>query len=511
MSASQLPVLCLLLPIATAVVCRVVPGGRPVRSGFGIAGMAALVGLASALLAEVLADGTVSLQMGGWAAPFGITLVADVFGATLVLVASIVGLMVSVHALGDIPDALSAGGFDGFVHLLIAGVCGAFLTGDVFNLYVWFEVMLIASFALMVIGGDARRLDGAVKYVVLNLVSTVVLLSSIGLLYGLAGSLNMADLHQRLPLVEGGLVTVVSVLFLVAFGIKAAVFPLYFWLPASYPVLPITVSALFAALMTKVGVYALMRMFTLLFAAETEALREVILVVAWATMITGIAGALSHTDIRRILAYHVIASIGFMLLGLGLGTVAAMAAASFYMIHGILIKALLFMLAGRIGAAGGSFELGRLGGLWRAHPGFSVLFLLAALALVGIPPLTGFWAKLALVEASLGAGAPWTLAILLLVSLLTFVPLIRIWSEAFWKSAPEGDAAVPAAGSAPAAGARAFEGATMVPVIALSLLVLAIGLVPGPLLALSERVATDLLSPASYVESVLGPAEEAPR
>ena len=501
MNAAQLPILCLLVPIATAVLVRVVPGSRAVRSGIGIAGMTLLVALAALLLAEVLGNGTTSLQMGGWAAPFGITLVADAFGALLVLVAAVVGLAVSVHALGDISDEVSAGGFDGFVHLLIAGVTGAFLTGDVFNLYVWFEVMLIASFALMVIGADARRIDGAVKYVVLNLVSTVVLLSSIGLLYGLAGSLNMADLHGRLPLLEDrGLVTAVSVLFLVAFGIKAAVFPLYFWLPASYPVLPITVSALFAALMTKVGVYALMRTFTLLFAAEAEALRGAILAVAWATMIAGILGALAHTDVRRILAYHVIASIGFMLLGLGLGTEAALAAATFYMIHGILAKALLFALAGRIGAAGGSFELERLGGLWRAHPGFSVLFLLAALALVGIPPLTGFWAKLALVGASLGAAAPWTLAVLLAVSLLTFVPLIRIWSEAFWKAAPE----VPAPG---ALGARALAGPAMVTAVGLSALLLGIGLAPAPLLGLADRIAAELLSPSAYVESVLATPE----
>jgi len=505
---SALLVLCVLIPIVTAALAFLWPGTRPVSARISVAGMLALLAAALLLLREVMANGVLVAHMGGWDAPMGITLVADPLGALLVVVAAVVGLAVSIHAIDDIPDDVAANGFDSFLHLLIAGVVGAFLTGDIFNLYVWFEVMLISSFALMVPGGDRVRLDGAVKYIVLNLVSTVVLLTSIGLLYGLTGTLNMADLAGKLPLVANqGLVTVVSVLFLVAFGIKAAVFPLYFWLPASYHTLPISVSALFAALMTKVGVYAALRTFTLLFTGDEELIRNVVLAAALATMIVGVLGAMTHTDMRRILAYHVISSIGFMLLGLGLGSALAMSASIFYMVHGILVKALLFMLIGLVASAGGSFELGRLGGLYRTRPGFSMLFLLAALALVGIPPLSGFWAKLALVEAGIDSGAGWVLAILLLTSLLTFVPMIRIWSEAFWKDAPvepgQEDIARP-----PTRGPE--RDSRLIPVIGLSLLLLAIGLQPGPLLALADSAAAGLLDPSRYIDGVLGAAGDQP-
>ena len=532
---NSLPILCLLTPAATAVLVFLWPGGRRAKAWVSVAGMVLLTALATVLLREVWLNGVISLQLGGWRAPFGITFVADAFSAMLVLVAGIVGLAVAVHAIDDIPDDHAAGGFDSFVHLLITGVVGAFLTGDIFNLYVWFEVMLIASFALMVLGGDKVRLDGAVKYVVLNLVSTVIFLTSIGLLYGLAGTLNMADLNERLPEVGNqGLLTVVSVLFLIAFGIKAAVFPLFFWLPASYHTLPITVSALFAALMTKVGVYSLMRVFTLVFTADQALVQGIVLATALATMVVGVLGAMTHTDMRRILSYHIIASIGFMLLGLGIGSTLAMAASIFYMVHGILVKVLLFMLVGRIAAANpdGSFELGRSGGLYKARPGLSVLFLLAALALVGVPPLSGFWAKVALVDAGVAAEAWWVIGVMLAVSLLTFVPLIRIWSEAFWKAAPDRDGGetagrtgrVAEASSAAAAARAADPGRAAgkgdgvppppdlrdAPVIVLSVLLLLIGFLPAPLLSLTDRSAEYLMDPTPYIDSVFGTPEESP-
>ena len=502
---------CVMIPVVTAAVIYLAPGGRRTRSWISIGGMSLLVVAGALLLREVSRHGVLAEQMGGWAAPMGITLIADTFSAMLVLVAALVGLTVSVHAVDDIQDDTSAGGFDSFLHLLIAGVVGAFLTGDIFNLYVWFEVMLISSFALMVLGGDRVQLDGAVKYVAINLISTVVFLTAIGLLYGLAGTLNMADLAGTLPEVGNqDLVRVVSVMFLIAFGIKAAVFPLYFWLPASYHTLPISVSALFAALMTKVGVYALVRCFTLLFTGDEELVRGIVLTAAVLTMVTGVFGAMAHTDMRRILAYHVISSIGFMLLGLGLGSPLAMAASIFYMLHGILVKALLFMLIGLVASAGGSFELGRLGGLYRARPGFSMLFLLAALSLIGIPPLSGFWAKLSLVEAGLEREAFWVLAVLLAVSLLSFVPMIRIWAEAFWKNAPEPPQAPGTAVNPIGSGRAAPSDSRMVPVVALSLILLGIGFAPAPFLSLTDRAAADLLQPEAYVNAVLEPAGDAP-
>jgi len=496
-------VACLLTPMLTAILAFLWSGSRTVKGAVSVGGAVLLSIFAGLLLWEVWINGPISAQMGGWEAPFGITLIADHLSAVLVLVAALVGVAVSIYALSDIDDERAKGGFDTFLQILLTGIVGAFLTGDLFNLYVWFEVMLISSFALIVLGGDKVQLDGAVKYVAINLVSTVLLLTAIGLTYGLAGTLNMADLNSALAQhPEQELVTVVSMLFLIAFGIKAAVFPLYFWLPASYHTLPISIAAMFAALMTKVGVYALIRTFTLIFTPDGDLIAYIILVVALLTMVAGIIGAISHTNIRRILSYHIIGSIGFMLLGLGLGSPLAMAASIFYMIQGILVKALLFLIAGIIERRGNSSELSELGGLYRSAPGFSMLYLFAALALIGIPPLSGFWAKLMVLGAGLELQAWWVIGVVVLASLLTFIPLMRIWFEAFWKAAPEDHHS-----KAAATVSKASSTVSMLqlgPVLALSAVLLLIGLAPSFLIEVADRSAAEVLNVDAYLEVVLG-------
>lgn len=493
---------CLLIPMITAIACFVLPGNARYRGAVSATGSLLLLALAGILLYQLLTHGPLSNQMGGWQAPMGITLIADMLSAILIFVTAIVALTVSIFAIGDISEERVAGGFFTFFNMLIAGVVGAFLTGDLFNLYVWFEVMLISSFALLVLGGNKVQLDGAVKYVAINLISTVLLLTAIGLLYGLTGTLNMADLSVRVPMVDNQpLISVVAVLFLIAFGIKAAVFPLYFWLPASYHTLPISVTAVFAALMTKVGIYALMRTFTLIFPGDNEAINTTLLCMGLITMILGVFGAITHNDIRRILAFHVIGSIGFMLLGLGLGSELAMGAAIFYMVHGILIKALLFMIAGIIGTLGGSFELSKLGGLYRERPGFSIVFLLAALSLIGIPPLSGFWAKVLIIDAGLHHDAALVIAFVVVASVLTFIPLIRIWSEAFWKARPLDDA-----NASTLRVTNQTNSFVWAPVLGLSALMLVLGLFPGAVIQMSDSAAQQLLSPGTYIETVLSTA-----
>lgn len=509
---------CILVPMITAALSFILTSDAKSRGVISIIGSIVLLMLSVILLYQVANGGPVSNQMGGWQAPMGITLVADMLSVMLIVVTAIVSLSVNVYAVGDISEDRIAGGFFTFLNMLIAGVVGAFLTGDLFNMYVWFEVMLISSFALLVLGGNKVQLDGAVKYVAINLISTVLLLTAIGLLYGLTGTLNMADLSMRVPLVENqALVTVVAVLFLIAFGIKAAVFPLYFWLPASYHTLPISVTAVFAALMTKVGIYALIRTFTLVFPGEHSIIDTTLLALGLVTMVLGVFGAMTHSDVRRILAFHVIGSIGFMLLGLGLGSALAMGAAIFYMVHGILIKALLFMIAGIIGKLGGSFELSRLGGLYQERPGFSMLFLLAALSLIGIPPLSGFWAKLLIIEASLHDDAALVITFVVLVSLLTFIPLIRIWSEAFWKPRPldvepliaesvdsetlTGETTNAVEVSEPLISPP--NRYTWTPVIGLSIIMLLIGFLPGKIIELSDTAAKSLINPSVYLDTVL--------
>jgi multicomponent Na+:H+ antiporter subunit D len=469
------------------------------QAWLSVLGAAALLASTVALAVVVHARGVVALQAGGWPAPFGITLVADGLGALMALLAGIVGLAVVVYSLDDVDEPRQRFGYHPLLHVLLAGVCGAFLTGDLFNLYVWFEVLLIASFVLLSLGGAREQLRGGVHYVALNLVSSVLFLAGAGIVYGMAGTLNLADLAVKLAAPDDpGLVTVAAVLFLAAFGIKAAVFPVYFWLPASYHAPPAAVSALFAGLLTKVGVYALIRVFTLVFRQDVGFTHGLLVATAAATMVSGVLGAASQGHVRRILAFHIVSQIGYMLLGLGLFVPLAVAGAVFYVAHHIIVKTNLFLLGGVVARLGGSEELARLGGLWARRPLLALLFLVPALSLAGIPPLSGFHAKLFLVRAALGEGRWVVVAIALAVSLLTLYSMTKIWNEAFAKPVP---AAVPAPRPS-----RRSQALRVAPIGALAALTVAIGLAPGVLFSLSYRAAEQLLEPRAYVSAVLGGA-----
>jgi len=498
---SWLLALPIILPFATAVLVFMLRHAGAAARWLSLAGCVGLLGLAVALLAAVWEHGVIAAQMGGWAAPFGITLVADLLSAVMVLITAITGLAVAVYAVVDIDSRREALGYHALFQVLLAGICGAFVTGDLFNLYVWFEVMLIASFGLLVLGGDKAQLDGGIKYVAINLVSTVLLLIGIGLLYGLTGTLNMADLHLAVAEVEDvGLLSVVATVFIVAFGIKAAMFPLFFWLPASYHTPPVAVSAVFAGLLTKVGVYALMRMFTLVFTHDTGFTHSLLLVAAGLTMVTGVLGAAAQMDFRKILSFHIISQIGYMVLGLALFTPLALVGAVFYLVHHIIVKANLFLVSGVARRLTGSFDLASIGGLYKSSPVLAVLFLVPALSLAGFPPLSGFWAKLLLIKASLDVGAYVMAATALVVGLLTVFSMSKIWLEAFWKPHPDG--------TAPALTGLAHFPRTvlLLPVGALAALTVTIGLFPEPFMTLAERSAGQLLDPAAYVRAVMGAA-----
>ena len=489
----------IVIPLATAILVALQRSGAAAGRWLSVGGSFLLLAAAVALVAQVWRHGVIVAQMGSWAAPFGITLVADLLSAAMVAITAIIGLAVAIYALADIDARREALGYHTLYQVLLAGVCGAFLTGDIFNLYVWFEVMLIASFGLMVLGGDKAQLDGGIKYIALNLVSTVLFLSGIGLLYGLTGTLNMADLHLAVREVEQtGLVTVVAVFFMVAFGIKAAVFPLFFWLPASYHTPPVAVSAIFAGLLTKVGVYALIRVFSLIFTQDIGYTHALLLAVAGLTMVTGVLGAAAQDGFRKVLSFHIVSQIGYMIMGLALFTPLALVGAVFYLVHHIIVKANLFLVSGVANRLTGSFELTRIGGLYKSAPLLAVLFLVPALSLAGIPPLSGFWAKFLLVKASLDIGAYMIAATALVVGLLTVYSMTKVWAEAFWKPHPAGTAPVMVLLD------QRERLALLLPIAALAALTVAIGLFPEPFVAFAERAAGQLLDPTAYVRAVLG-------
>lgn len=489
----------ILLPFVAAVASWLLRAGRggqilPVLATLGS------LGLAMALVAAVATEGVVAGQMSAWPAPFGITLVADYLSAAMVLITAIIGAAVTIWSLAEIGAEPRRAGFYPLLMMLLGGVTGAFLTGDIFNLYVWFEVLVIASFGLMVISNRAGAIDGAVKYVFLNLVATALFLLAAGLLYGVTGTLNMADLHQVIRGLDDsqtGLITLVALLFMLSFGIKAGAFPLFFWLPASYHTPYFAVSAVFAGLLTKVGVYALIRSFTLVFDLDTGGLREILLVVACLTMVTGVLGAAAQNHIRRILSFHIISQIGYMLLGLALPGALALAGGVFYLIHHIIVKANLFLIAGIVARLGGSEELRRLGGLAARAPLLALLFLIPALSLAGLPPLSGFWAKYIILRAALAEGEAIVAVLILVVGGLTLFSMSKIWEGAFHRPAetPPGGLGDLTPG---------MRVALLGPVVALAMLTLVIGIFTQPFVEWANIAAAQLGDPSAYVAAVLG-------
>jgi multicomponent Na+:H+ antiporter subunit D len=438
------------------------------------------------------------MHVGGWQAPFGITLAVDMLSSVMLVLAGLLAVAVSVYACFDLDRPRVHFGFFPLMLILLMGVNGAFVTGDLFNLYVWFEVLLTASFILLALGGERPQLEGSIKYVALNLLSSALFLAGIGILYGMAGTLNMAELAVVVQQGErGGLVTMVAVMFMMAFGIKAGMFPLFFWLPASYPTPPAAVSALFAGLLTKVGVYSLIRVFTLIFSTDPDFLHGLILTGAGLTMLSGVLAAASHYEMRKILAVHIVSQIGYIVMGLGLFTQLALAGTVVYLAHNIIVKTNLFLVAGAVHRLKGTYDLHKLGGLYTQRPGLSILFLISAMSLAGVPPLSGFFAKLTLVVAGLQNEAWLIVAVALVVSLLTLYSMTKIWAYVFWKPAPgelpDLDPMAPAAWAG-----------FLLPMVGFTLITIGIGVFAGPIFSYAQVAAGQLMDPSVYIHAVLG-------
>ena len=496
---NELLILPIILPFAGGAAAALVKknAARSFHLALIVAGLHTIA--SGLLLYQIQANGISATQIGNWPAPFGITLVADRLSAAMVMITAVINLAVTCYSKVDIGIDLIRRGHYCLLQILVGGICGAFLTGDIFNLYVWFEVMLMASFGLLVLGRSKAQLDGGVKYVTINLLSTLLFIAGIGLLYGLTGTLNMADLHQKIPLITNrGVLTALAVLFLAAFGIKAALFPLFFWLPAAYHTPPVSVSAIFAGLLTKVGIYALIRFFTLVFVIDMTYLHILLMGVAALTMITGVLGAAAQNEFRRILSFHIISQVGYMVLGLSLQTRLALAGTIFYLVHHIIVKANLFLVSGVVKQLKGTFELADLGGIYRSNGWIAVLFFIPAFSLAGFPPLSGFWAKMILIRASLDIDQHWLAVVAAIVGLLTVYSMTKIWGEAFWKPAPE---ATRAADPLPSRRSSAWM---LAPVTALTAMTIIIGLGAEYICQFALQAAEELSHPALYVKAVMG-------
>ncbi len=493
-----LPVLPIILPLLGAILCMFLRRNLIAQKAVALLFSAMLL-LTSMVLMAHTKDGTIAvMHVGSWTAPFGITLAVDMLSSVMLVLSGLLAVGVGIYACFDLDEPRVKYGFFPLSLILLMGVNGAFVTGDLFNLYVWFEVLLTASFILLALGGERAQLEGSIKYVALNLLSSALFLAGVGILYGMAGTLNMAELAHVVQQGErGGLVTMVAVMFLMAFGIKAGLFPLYFWLPASYPTPPAAVTALFSGLLTKVGAYSLIRVFTLIFITDPDFLHGLILAGAGLTMVSGVLAAASQYEMRKILAVHIVSQIGYVVMGLGLFTPLALAGTIIYLIHIIVVKTNLFFIAGVVKRLKGSYELRELGGLYKERPGLSILFILSAMSLAGVPPLSGFFAKLTLIVAGLDSGAWLIVGVALGVSLLTLYSMVKIWMYAFWKPAPK---ALP--DRDPLTGGKRLI--FLSPMIVYSAIAVGIGLFAGPVVEFAQAAAEQLMNPQGYLDAVLG-------
>lgn len=430
--------LIVLVPLVAAAITLALPGRRRLQQGITLAALIAAVGISGGLMWIVDAQGALIMEVGGWAAPFGIALVVDRVAALMLTVSAVVLLGVFLFSIGqglaDGDDETPVSIYYPTYLVLGAGVFNAFVAGDLFNLYVGFEILLVASYVLITLGGTAQRIRAGVTYVVVSLVSSLLFLATIGLIYGATGTVNMAQLTVRIAELPSELQLLLNLALLIAFGIKAAVFPLSFWLPDSYPTAPAPVTAVFAGLLTKVGVYAIIRSQTQLF--PHSSVDPVLMVIAGLTLFVGILGAVSQLDVKRLLSFTLISHIGYMIFGISMANAAGFAATIYYIAHHIIVQTTLFLAVGLIEREGGTTSLAELGGLMRRSPIIAVLFFIPMLNLGGIPPFSGFIGKVGLFTSAADLGTPgayWLMGIGALVSLLTLYALARAWVLAFWR------------------------------------------------------------------------------
>ena len=511
------------LPLLAAGLTLVFSRSRVAQRVVSITVLTAVLVIAATLL--VLADrhGAQSVVIGGWEAPLGIVLVVDPLSALMLVVSATVTLGVLLYAVGqgtsDGDQETPVSIYHPTYLILSAGVANAFLSGDLFNLYVGFEMLLVASYVLLTLGGTDARVRAGVTYVITSLLSSILFLTAIGLVYGATGTVNLAQLSEVLPTLPAGTRMLLHLMLLLAFGIKAAVFPLAFWLPDSYPTAPAPVAAVFAGLLTKVGVYAIIRTETVIFSDSD--LTVLLMVIGGLTMLIGILGALTQADIKRLLSFTLVSHIGYMIFGIGLGTALGMAATIYYVVHHITVQTTLFLTTGLIERFGGSTSITRIAGLLKASPLLAVLFFVPALNLGGIPPFSGFLGKTGLflagaddANATDAAGDAWLIWIVIaagtLTSLITLYALTRFWNMAFWRgrSELEGYESVLLGSVQEAPGGDTITATRTTPVLmvvattALAVVTLCLTFFAGPIFDLASRAADGLTDPSVYVSIV---------
>ncbi|MEM6941858.1 MAG: monovalent cation/H+ antiporter subunit D [Pseudomonadota bacterium] len=468
---------------------------------FSIAGVLGLIAIAAGLAWQA-ADGTVTIyQLGDWAAPFGIVVVGDRLSTLMVLLTSVLALPVLLYAIGSGWDK-RGWHFHALFQFQLMGIIGAFLTGDLFNLFVFFEVLLIASYGLMIHAGGDRRLRAGVQYVLFNLIGSTLFLFALGALYAQTGTLNMADVAERVALIDGGDtvgIRITAVLLLMVFAIKAALLPLHFWLPSSYAEAPAPVAALFA-IMTKVGAYAIIRVYTMVFHPELEVTAGLhgtwLLPAALISLAIGMIGVMGARRLDRLVAFSVIGSMGMVMIAVAMFTPESLAAALYYIIHSTLAAAALFLITDLVRSGRADLNLNAQAPISGAAL-TAGLFFVAAIAMTGLPPLSGFVGKLLILDAGFSSPlATWIWVTILISSLISIIGFARAGALVFWKAKSIEPDAQAATAAPPSPLSYAAVGAL------LSLLI-AHTVFAGPAYGYAERTAAALFAPQPYISTVL--------
>ena len=485
-------VLPVLIPLLTAIVLTFFRKSFVLQRVLSVLATASSAAVGVYLLVRVQSEGIVRLDFGGWKPPYGIQFVGDSFALLLTTAAAVVTTCILLYACSTIGEAFENMYVYPLMLFLLAGVNGSFLTGDIFNLFVFFEVMLLASYALLVLGGRKVQLVEAFTYITINVVASWFFLLAIAFLYGTMGTLNMAHLASRVA--EAGadpVITIISLVFLLVFSLKAGLL-LYFWLPGSYSAPPTAIAALFGALLTKVGIYAMIRLFTLVFNQTPEITQGIIGVMAALTLIGGSIGALSSRDIRQIISYNVVIAVGFILVGLAAGNEIALQGSIYYVLHDMVVKAMLFLIGGLMITLTGRAKIGQISGLLTNYPTLGWLFFIAMLSLTGIPPFSGFIGKVILGEGLIRADTYVLLTLAFVSSLFVLYSLLRIFLNCFMGEAIIGeDEQTP------------LKKRTLLPIVVLGVLTLAIGIGADVLAPFVNDAAATLMNPQVYIDAVL--------
>ncbi|MBM7600813.1 multicomponent Na+:H+ antiporter subunit D [Virgibacillus halotolerans] len=485
-------VLPMVIPLLTGIFLIFIRRYIKLQKWISLSAMIVNAGISFYILNRIQSEGILRLDFGGWTPPFGILFVADSFSVLLVLTSSIVTILCLLFAFSSIGKAKENMFFYSFVNFLVAGVNGSFLTGDLFNLYVFFEVMLLASYVLVALGGEKRQLRESIKYVAINILSSWIFLVGIAYLYGTVGTLNMAHLSERIAEVgQTPLLTVISVLFMIVFSLKAGLF-LYYWLPGSYGAPPPAVAALFGALLTKVGIYAMFRFFTLIFYHEPSITHTIIGILAGLTMIGGSIGAVAYKDIRQVVTYNVVIAVGFIFVGLAVATPAAIEGSIYYLIHDMIVKALLFLLAGTVILLTGTGRMDKMSGLIRNYPSLGWMFFIVMLSLAGVPPLSGFIGKVLVGQGAIESGHYVLLTLAFLSSIFVLYSLLRVFLNCFW-----GETIISEEDERP------LKKGWVIPCVLLVLATIGLGLGAESIAVYVSDAANTLLNPEIYIDAVL--------